>query len=243
MANPALRPRILVVDDERDLVELLSLNLEREGYEVAAAFTGPEALASASGQKPDLIVLDVMLPGLSGTEVASRLRTDPRTAGVPILMLSARGEEVDQVVGLAVGADDYVTKPFSMNVLLARIDAMLRRASSGSAASDARRVRAGPIELDTGTHEAFHDGETLKLTLTEYRILASLMMAGGRVLTRAMLMSRAMGPGVTVTDRTIDVHVTSIRKKLGRSASMLRTVRGVGYRLSGPPADAPRAGT
>jgi len=174
--------------------------------------------------------LDVMLPELSGTEVASRLRTNPATAEVPILMLTAKSEEVDQLVGLAVGADDYVTKPFSVKVILARVATLLRRSSPKGPAM--KCLRLGGIEVNTDTHEVCVDGASVKLTLTEFRLLASLMHAEGRILSRATLMSRAMGPGVTVTERTIDVHMTSIRKKIGRWADVIKTVRGVGYRAT-----------
>jgi two-component system phosphate regulon response regulator PhoB len=228
---------ILVVDDERDLVELLQYNLQKAGYRVSTAKNGRAALDAAFKDHPDLVVLDVMLPELTGTEVASRLRTNPSTAEVPILMLTAKGEEVDQIVGLTVGADDYVTKPFSLNVLLARIEALLRRSSGGT--SGAKALRLGSVAIDPETHEVRVDEETVKLTLTEFRLLATLIQAGGRVQSRSSLMSRAMGPGVTVTERTIDVHMTSIRKKLGQAAGMIKTVRGVGYRAT---LDAPAEG-
>jgi len=226
----AQRKHVLVVDDERDLVELLVYNLRRAGYETSAAHSGRAALEAVSSQHPDLILLDVMLPELSGTEVASRVRSNPQTARTPIIMLTAKGEEIDQIIGLTVGADDYIAKPFSMKVVLARVEAVLRR--TGRAAPEQHLVELGPVQINTETHEAFVDGEPLKLTLTEFRLLSSLIAAGGRVLSRAVLMARAMGPGVTVTERTIDVHVTSIRKKLGGRAALLKTVRGVGYRAS-----------
>jgi DNA-binding response OmpR family regulator len=171
-----------------------------------------------------------MIPELPGTEVAARLRSDPATASIPLIMLTAKSEETDQIVGLKVGADDYVTKPFSMKVLLARVEALLRRA--GRLGGDRGMLRLGAIEVNTDTHQATLDGQLLKLTLTEFRILAALLQAGGRVLSRNALMSRAMGPGVTVTERTIDVHVTSIRKKLLNLSHVVKTVRGVGYRAS-----------
>ncbi len=233
------RKHILVVDDERDLAELLSYNLKRAGYEVTTVHTGRAALDAVSGGAPDLIVLDVMLPELSGTEVASRIRSNPATAGVPIVMLTAKGEEVDQIVGLTVGADDYIPKPFSMKVLLARIEAVLRRA--GRAGAEQRLITLGPIEINLEMHEVYSNGESIKLTLTEFRLLAALVQASGRVLTRQALMARAMGPGVTVTERTIDVHITSIRKKLDRHAGIIKTVRGVGYRATPEPADASEA--
>lgn len=224
------RKHILVVDDERDLVELLVLNLGKAGFDSSTASTGRQALQSISARRPDLVLLDVMLPELSGTEVASRIRTNPATATLPIIMLTAKSQDVDQIVGLTVGADDYVPKPFSIKVLIARIEALLRRATQ-PANVEQRLLRLGPVEINTETHEAFLDSKVMKLTLTEFRILAALVQGDGKVLSRSILMSRAMGPGVTVTERTIDVHVTSIRKRLGTHAPMIRTVRGVGYRL------------
>lgn len=222
---------ILVVEDEKDLAELLAYNLRREQYDVAVVHTGRQALEALAANPPDLLLLDVMLPELSGTEVASRVRMNPATASMPIIMLTAKTGEVDQIVGLTVGADDYVPKPFSMKVLMARIDAVLRRTSRTST-TEVKLLSIGPVQVNHDTHEAFLDGEVIKLTLTEFRLLSSLVQASGRVLSRAALMSKAMGPGVTVTERTIDVHVTSIRKKLGTRAAMLKTVRGVGYRIT-----------
>lgn len=227
------RKLILVVDDERDITELLTYNLKRAGFDVVAASSGRQALAAAEVRIPDLIILDVMLPELSGIEVAGRLRANPRVSHVPIVMLTAKTEEVDQVVGLTVGADDYVTKPFSMKVLLARVEAVLRRAQRVAPLSaEERMITLGPVACNPETHETSVDGTPIKLTLTEFRLLTSLIQASGRVLSRATLMSKAMGPGVTVTERTIDVHITAIRKKLGASANMIKTVRGVGYRVT-----------
>lgn len=225
------RKHILVVDDERDLADVLTYNLQKAGYETSAAGTGRQALDVVASKPIDLVVLDVMLPELSGTEVASRIRTNPATAHIPIIMLTAKAEEIDQIVGLTVGADDYVTKPFSSKILLARIDALLRR-SVRPASGNANVLRLGPIEVNMDTHQVAVDAETIRLTLTEFRLLAALLQAEGRVLSRQTLMSRAMGPGVTVTERTIDVHMTSIRKKLGDHAAIVRTVRGVGYRAT-----------
>jgi DNA-binding response OmpR family regulator len=227
MADPI---HILVVEDDRDLASLLSYNLRRAGHEVDVVHSGRAALDAASVRSPGLVLLDVMLPELSGTEVASRLRSNPATASVPILMLTARGEEVDQIVGLTVGADDYITKPFSMKVLLARVHALLRRAARAS--GEERSVSMGGVVLNLDTHEAMVHGERVHLTLTEFRLLASLIHAGGRVLTRSALMGRAMGPGVLVTERTIDVHITALRRKLGDQGGLIKTVRGVGYRAS-----------
>lgn len=231
------RRNILVVEDERDLAELLVYNLNRAGYAVTVASTGRQGLEAVSVRTPDLILLDIMLPELSGTEVAGRIRANPATSQVPIIMLTAKSSEVDQVVGLAVGADDYVPKPFSMKVLLARVEAVLRRSSRGG--SEPRLLTMAGVQLNLETHEALVDGETIKLTLTEFRLLSALLQASGRVLSRSSLMGRAMGPGVTVTERTIDVHVTAIRKKLGQHAGIIKTVRGVGYRATPEPETEP----
>jgi DNA-binding response OmpR family regulator len=228
----AKRRRVLVVDDEKDLVELISFNLARNGFEVLAAHNGNEALEIAGREMPDIIVLDLMLPGLSGTEVARRLKGDARTASIPIVMLTARGEETDVVVGLTLGADDYVTKPFSMKILMARLNTVLRRVEGNAAAPAVEgKLKAGPLVIDTLKHEVSLEGETVKLTLTEFKLLSALVNARGRVLTRDQLMDKAMGTDVFVTDRAIDVHITAVRKKLGAANWLVHTVRGVGYRL------------
>lgn len=227
--------RILVVDDAEDLVELLQYNLSRAGFQVRTAANGREALELINRERPDLVILDLMMPGISGGEVLRRLRGEPDTKNLPVILLTAKGEESDQIVGLTLGADDYVIKPFSMQVLMARLDAVLRRAEKPAPdAPAAPTLRLGPLEMNMSTYEARLDDEPMSLTLTEFRLLSALLEARGSVLTRASLMTRAMGPGILVTERTIDVHVTSIRRKLGSHASMLRTVRGVGYRVAPP---------
>src|SRR4051794_36926678 len=224
--------RVLVVDDEKDLVDLISYNLGRGGYDVLTAYAGRAALETAQREVRDLVVLDLMLPGLDGTEVARRLKSDARTASVPIVMLTAKGEETDVVVGLTIGADDYVTKPFSMKILLARIGTVLRRLDqAGEQPADSAVLKAGPLTIDTSRHEVVVNGEAIKLTLTEFKLLAALLGARGRVLTRDQLMDKAMGTDVFVTDRAIDVHVTALRKKLGDASYLIHTVRGVGYKL------------
>ena len=249
-AKPAAgagRPTVLVVDDEQDLVELISLNLGRNGYDVLAAGDGNTALDLARRKRPDLVLLDLMLPGLDGTEVARRLRSDPATVGIPIVMLTAKTEETDVVVGLTLGADDYVTKPFSPKVLVARVRAVLRRAAVGgrSAAAEggepqsvAEVLRAGPLTMDLDKHEVAVDNRPVRLTLTEFKLLRALVEARGRVMSRDRLMDKAMGTDVFVTDRAIDVHVTAIRKKLGGANWLVHTVRGVGYRLQDEPPEA-----
>lgn len=229
------RKTVLVVDDERDLVDLISYNLKRNGFEVRCAYNGNEALEQVQSNPPDLIILDLMLPGIDGTEVARRLKGDTRTAHIPIVMLTAKSEETDVVVGLTLGADDYVTKPFSMKILLARLQTVLRRAESAGESAAQETLKAGPLQIDTSKHEVRVDGEPVRLTLTEFKLLAALVHARGRVLTRNQLMDKAIGADVFVTDRAIDVHVTAIRKKLGDAAWLIRTVRGVGYRLQETP--------
>ena len=224
----ALTKNILVVEDEKDLPELIALNLTKAGYGVSIAQHGRRALERIGAELPDLVILDVMLPEFSGTEIAARLRANPRTSRTPIIMLTAKGSEADQLTGLAAGADDYITKPFSMRLLLARVGAVLRRTAGGPA----EELRLGPVEVDLGAHDARVDGRPLRLTLTEFKLLAALMEGAGRVLSRSALVSRAIGPGVAVTERTIDVHVTALRKKLGSGASIIKTVRGVGYRAT-----------
>lgn len=222
--------RIIVVEDEADIAELLAYNLRRAGYDVEVARDGQSGARRIIEAVPDLVILDVMLPVLSGLQVARQLRTNPKTASVPVLMLTAKAEEIDQISGLQSGADDYVTKPFSVKVLMARVEAMLRR-SKAPVAGQQDTLEYNGIKIDLSTHEVEVLGESIKLTLTEFRLLVALMRSKGKVLSRADLMYTAMGPDVLVTTRTIDVHVASIRKKLGELGGMIRTVRGVGYLL------------
>ena len=228
------RKRIILVEDEHDMAGLVAMRLRREGYLVEIASDGLEGLERIRSSPPDLVILDIMLPGMPGTEVAKELRADPRTAGVPVVMLTARSEESDIVVGLQFGADDYVTKPFSMSVLLARVAAVLRR--SAPVAPGREILKAGPITIDPQRHTVQVSGRAAPLTLTEFRLLTALVAARGRVLTRNQLMDQGMGVDAVVTDRTIDVHLTSLRRKLGQARSCLRTVRGVGYRFQAEPA-------
>jgi DNA-binding response OmpR family regulator len=227
---PRQRKRVLVVDDEKDLTDLITFNLQRNGYEVVCAYNGNDAIEVARRELPDLIVLDLMLPGIDGTEVTRRLKADSRTENIPLIMLTAKGEETDVVVGLTLGADDYVTKPFSMKILLARLATVLRRTEQAPPVDNAL-LRAGPLAIDTSKHEVLINEELIRLTLTEFKLLSALVAARGRVLTRDQLMDKAMGTDVFVTDRAIDVHITAIRKKLGDAAWLIHTVRGVGYRL------------
>jgi DNA-binding response OmpR family regulator len=223
----AKRKTVLVVEDESDLAELIRHNVEREGYSSRVASNGRSALAEIQASVPDLVLLDRMLPLMSGDEVIAQMRREPRTASIPVIMLTAKAEEADQLVGLTLGADDYVAKPFSMRLLLARIQAIFRRMET--APTDREVFECGPVRLDAERYEVAVDGKPTSLTATEFRLLRALMAGNGRVLSRSQLIDAAMGEGVAVTDRTIDVHVTSLRKKLGKAARWIQTVRGVGY--------------
>lgn len=225
------KKRILIIEDELDMAELVAMRLKKEGYAVDVTNDGAEGLKQAQASPPDLIVLDLMLPGMSGTDIAQQIRNDPRTSSVPIIMATAKSEESDVVVGLHLGADDYVTKPFSMSVLAARVAAVLRR-SSAAGGDGKGHLKIGPIRIDRDRHEVEVDGEGIKLTLTEFRLLAALAAARGRVLSRNQLIDQAIGMDAVVTDRTIDVHLTSLRRKLGEGRKYLKTVRGVGYRMA-----------
>jgi two-component system phosphate regulon response regulator PhoB len=226
---------ILVIDDEKDLLDLIADNLRNNGYRVLGASDGYQALEIAQKEVPDLVILDLMLPGLEGTQVARKLKEDSRTANIPIIMLTARAEETDVIVGLTLGADDYVTKPFSMKILLARIGTVLRRAEQSANPDETGALKAGPLAINISKHEVMLNGQAVKLTHTEFKLLSALVAARGRVLTRDQLMDKAMGTDVFVTDRAIDVHVTAIRKKLGEAANLVQTIRGVGYRLQESP--------
>jgi DNA-binding response OmpR family regulator len=218
---------ILIVEDETDLAGMLSYHLEREGYSCRQASNGEIALAEIQRHPPDLILLDRMIPKISGDEVVRRIKGEPRTAPIPIVMLTAKAEESDQLVGFALGAEDYVTKPFSIKVLIARVEAVLRRREKLDEGTEI--LTAGPIVLDHGRHEVTVEGAAVNLTATEFRILATLMNAHGRVLDRDRLIDVVLGDNVAVTNRTIDVHVAALRKKLGTAAGWVQTVRGVGY--------------
>lgn len=225
------KKKILLVEDEIDLAELVRFNVEREGYECRSVQSGSDALAEVRRARPDLIILDRMLPGQSGDEVAGKLHRDAELASIPVIMLTAKAEESDQLVGFALGVDDYLTKPFSMKVLLARIAAVLRR-SGLAETSDA--ITVGPVRLDEDRHEVRSGGVPVSLTTMEFRILKTLMVANGRVLDREQLIDAVLGPTVAITDRTIDVHIAAVRKKLGAAASWVQTIRGIGYAFRDP---------
>lgn len=221
---------ILLVDDEPDLLESISFNLQRRGHHVVPVTDGDAALHAVRKTRPDLIILDLLLPRKPGREVATILKSDPQLRSIPIIMLTALSGESDIVTGFHYGADDYVTKPFSMHVLMARVEAALRRRPV-SAPTETAVTHAGPVQIDRSRHIITVDGSIVGLTLTEFRLLDALVAAKSRVLSRDRLMSIAMGPDVSVTDRTIDVHITSLRRKLGTQRNLIETVRGVGYRF------------
>ena len=222
--------RILVVDDEPDLLELVAYNLRQAGYQVATARDGMSALAEARRTKPDLVVLDVMLPDLSGTEVCKRLRRDPATENVPVLMLTARAQESDVEQGFDAGADDYVVKPFSPRELVLRVNAVLRRSKAPSATPTPRLV-CGSLEMDVDAHRVTVGGEEIPLTALEFRLLQHLAAARGRVQTRDSLLEEVWGYVPGVETRTVDTHVKRLREKLGAASDYIETVRGVGYRM------------
>lgn len=221
------RPRILIIEDERALTDVLAYNLQREGYDTTVVHDGQEGLRKAQTLLPDLILLDLMLPVMSGLDVCRELRAGGRTRTIPILMLTAKAEETDQVVGFSIGADDYVTKPCSVKVLLQRIRALQRRFEPAQAADVVEHVG---VRIDRVRHRATVGGQDLDLTPTEFRLLECLLRQPGRAFTRAQLMDAAIGEGAVVLDRTIDVHIKTLRRKLG-SADFIETVRGVGYRF------------
>jgi two-component system phosphate regulon response regulator PhoB len=223
---------ILIVEDEKDLADLIRYNLEREGYDCRAVNDGSTALAEVRRKTPDLIVLDRMLPGISGDDVMSQLKREAGGNAIPVIILTAKVEDSDQLVGFALGADDYVTKPFSMKLLVARVAAVFRRTSDASEATDV--ISSGPFKLDSSRFELTVGGKSINLTATEFRVFKALMAAGGRVLSRSDLIDMVLGRGVAVTDRTIDVHITAVRKKLGESANWVQTIRGVGYTFREP---------
>jgi len=221
--------RILIIDDEEDLIELARYNLEQEGFEVKGASDGESGLKTAIQDAPDLILIDLMLPGMDGLEVCRSLRADNRTASIPLIMLTAKSSESDRIVGLELGADDYVTKPFSPRELAARVKAVLRRTYSPPAKSE--KIQRGGLSIDLSRREVTYNGSSVDLTATEFRLLQFFAEHPGRVFSRSELIDAALGREISVIDRTIDVHVTGLRKKLGACSGWIETVRGFGYKF------------
>ena len=224
------KEKILVVDDEEDILELIRFNLVREGYKVLCAPSGEEAMNIGQSEIPDLMVLDLMLPGIDGLEVTRVLKNDSRTKDIPIVMLTAKGEEADIVTGLELGADDYITKPFSPRVLVARVRAVLRRQLK-EYKEETPVLRIHDMVIHPGRHEVLIDGKPVQLTLTEFGILEYLARRPGWVFTRTQIVDAVKGEDYYVTDRSVDVQIVGLRKKLGTAGTYVETVRGVGYRF------------
>jgi two-component system phosphate regulon response regulator PhoB len=225
-------PAILIVDDERDLLSLLDFNLRQAGFETLLAANGEQAQQQLRRRTPDLVLLDLMLPDMPGTEICRQLKGDPRTKHVPVILLTAKGEEVDRVVGFELGADDYVTKPFSVRELVLRVRAILRRATNPGGERPPDHV--GPIHVDVDAHRAFVNDEEVVLTPLEFRLLVTLMARAGRVQSRDQLLTDVWEMSSEVETRTVDTHVKRLREKLGDARDLLETVRGIGYRLVVP---------
>ena len=223
------KPLILVVEDEADIAEILEYNLEREGFEVEVQSRGDQALEVIRKNKPSLVLLDLMLPGLDGLELTRILKRDERTSSLPIVMLTAKGEEVDRIVGLELGADDYLAKPFSPREVVLRVKAVLRRSRENT--EDAPTFEAGDLRLDVPGHRLLVAGSEVPLTATEFRLMKVLMGRPGRVQTRARLLSDVWGYAEDVDSRTVDTHIRRLRRKLGDESQRIETVIGVGYRL------------
>lgn len=222
--------KILVVDDEEDILELVQYNLTKNGYRVVSVGTGEDALEAAKSESPDLIILDLMLPGLDGLEVCKILKADSRTAPISIVMLTAKGEEADIVTGLELGADDYITKPFSPRILLARLRAVLRR-KSRQPQDETQVLKLHNLTIHPGRHEVLVKGKPVELTHTEFRLLHVLARRPGWVFTRSQIVDAVRGTDYPVTDRSVDVQIVGLRKKLGPCSDCIETVRGVGYRF------------
>ena len=225
-----MSPRILVVDDEPDLLELVRVSLVKAGFQVETAAAGRAASEKLEAAPPDLLVLDLMLPDVSGNEICRKVRGHPALSDLPVVMLTAKSEEVDRVVGFELGADDYVAKPFSPRELALRVAAVLRRRAAAPGAG--RSIEHGVLRIDPERHRCFVKGEEIELTAKEFRLLEVLMSRPGRVMTRERLLDEVWGSEITVTSRTIDTHLKRLREKLGPAGDLIETVRGVGYRFA-----------
>ena len=230
------KERILVVEDEEDILELVRYNLSREGYQVICVTSGEEVLKKTESEALDLIVLDLMLPGIDGLEVTKILKNDSKTQGIPIVMLTAKGDEADIVTGLELGADDYITKPFSPRILIARIRAILRRKTTkASMDEDTSIIQIHELKIHPGRRDVSINGESVELTYTEFQVLYYLARRPGWVFTRFQIVDAVRGDDYPVTDRSVDVQIVGLRKKLGSAGRYIETVRGVGYRFKEKP--------
>ncbi|HET6350049.1 MAG TPA: response regulator [Candidatus Krumholzibacteria bacterium] len=223
--------KIVVIEDEEDILEVIAYNLKREGYEVTTSTSGEDGLAKIERAAPDLVILDLMLPEIDGLDLCRKLKSDPVTKAIPVIMVTAKGEESDVVLGLGMGADDYMVKPFSPKELVARVKAVLRRSRGAPETERKDRIVRDGIIIDPQRHDVRADGESIVLTATEFRLLLFLASHPGRVFTRDQLLTRVIGEEAIVIDRNIDVHVRAIRKKLGGHRHLIETIRGVGYRF------------
>ncbi len=227
-----VRQRILIVDDERDIVSVLDFALKQAGFDIVTAGDAASALARVRETQPDLVILDLMLPDLPGTEVCRQLKSSTRTSALPVIMLTARSDEVDRVVGFELGADDYITKPFSVREVVLRVKAILRRNAPGEPAGP--RAAVGPLRIDAEAHRAWVDGKEVELTALEFRLLSTFMSRVGRVQTREQLLHDVWEMTGDLQTRTVDTHVKRLREKLGSGRDLIETVRGIGYRMSDP---------
>lgn len=232
LTSKTTRKRILVADDEPDVLALVSLNLQRAGFDVLKAADGEQAIKMSREEDPALVVLDLMMPGLSGLEVAKLLKQSPQTARIPVLMLTAKSDEVDRIVGLEIGADDYVTKPFSPREIVLRVQSILRRMESAPSAAD--ELQVGSIQVDRVRHEVRIEGKSLEFTATEFKLLTVLMERCGRLQSREVLLNDVWGYESVIDTRTVDTHIRRLREKLGVAADLVETVRGFGYRMVAP---------
>ena len=223
--------KILIVEDEPDIAELLVYNLHQAGFETKTAFNGEDALKHVNIQSPDLILLDLLLPGVDGLDICRILKNNPATADIPVIMLTAKGEKTDRIVGLELGADDYITKPFSPREVVLRIRAVQRRMQGTGTSAAVKQLRIHDLVIDLDKHQVFNRRQKVDLTATEFKLLALLAGAPGRVFTRDLLMNELWGDNYFAVDRTVDTHVSRLRRKLGELSGAIETVRGIGYRF------------